>query len=112
MKYLFNTITTMKEYNREKWWIDSDIIKPIEIIAGTISEALNKYAEHVKNTCIDVSKTAIKNKAGMYRDTPEGTKQIGYVMTGSMLFQNDDYTWTKQYIDLWIQIDTIIDTMF
>lgn len=26
MKYIFETVATMKEYNNKKWWIDPDIV--------------------------------------------------------------------------------------
>lgn len=113
VRYLFNTVTTMKEYNREKWWIDSNIVKPIEIVAENLNAALNDFAGIVSSDyCIDISKTAIKNKSNMYRDTKEGTRQVGYVITGSTLFDDNRQRWTKQFIDLWINIDTVIDTVF
>jgi hypothetical protein len=112
--YLFDTVVTMKDYNRDKWWIDSNIVKPLEIVADTIVDALKQYAAIVQDkACIDVSKTAIKNKSKMYRDYKTGeTKQVGYVLTGSTLFDKNGSGWTKQFIDLWIEIKTLIDTDF
>lgn len=112
--YLFDTVVTMKEYNRDKWWIDSNIVKPLEIVADSIGDALKQYAAIVQDkACIDVSKTAIKNKNKMYRDSKTGeTKQVGYVMTGSTLFDKNGSGWSKQFIDLWIEIKTLIDTDF
>jgi hypothetical protein len=44
----------------------------------------------------------------MYIDTNEGTKQVGYVITGSTDIDKGDYTgFTKQFIDLWIDIKKI-----
>lgn len=114
IRYLFNTVTTMKEYNRGKWWIDSNIVKPIEIVAENLNAAINDFAGIVSDKyCIDISKSAIRNKSNMYIDTKSGdTKQVGYVITGSTLFDDNRQRWTKQFIDLWINIDTVIDTVF
>ena len=104
MTYLFRTVTTMKQHNKNKWYIDSDIIKDIEINAGSLNEALKKYADIVQDKFyINISKSAIKNRAGMYCDTANGTIQTGYVITGSTDFENN-YKWIKQYINLWIEV--------
>jgi hypothetical protein len=39
----------------------------------------------------------------MYIDTTTGTKQTGYVITGSTDFDKD-YKWYKQFIDIWVEI--------
>lgn len=84
--YIFKTTTTMKEYNNKKWWIDSDI---------------------------EISKNALKTKQDMFVDTPDGTKQVGYVITGKSDFEDrDNYRWSTQYIDLWVTILTVVDTEF
>lgn len=109
MTYLFRTTTTMKHYNGGKWWIDGDMVKDIEITAGNIKEALTKYAERVNDRSgVNISKSAIKNRRGMYRDTKNGTIQTGYVITGSSLFDRGNYTgFVKQYIDLWVEVLTV-----
>lgn len=111
MRFLFKTTTTMKEYNAKKWWILSDIVRNIEIDANTINEAVKQYAEIVKeNTCIDISKNAIKRKAPMYVDKIDGTaKQIGYVITGKYPFDDYHNHWTDQYIDLWVSVSIMQD---
>lgn len=112
--YMFTTTTTMKEYNAKKWWIDSDIIRPITIKAENLKAALQEYAKHCYNTAyIEVSNNAIRTKNPMYIDTKEGiTKQIGYVITGKSDFQRDDYSWSTQYVDLWTTIKEVNDVEF
>lgn len=106
--YLFNTNATMKDYNRGKWWIDSDIIRPLRIEAETLTDALKNYTEIVKNRFyIDITKNALKNKNKMFRDTVSGTEAVGYVITGSTEFDADGRGWIKQYIDLWVEINEI-----
>lgn len=42
-----------------------------------------------------------------------GVKQVGYVITGKTEFDKGDYTgYSTQYIDLWITILTVVDTVF
>lgn len=112
--YLFKTTTTMKDYNNKKWWIDSKIIKDKYINAENINEALEKYRNIVEEKeYITISNNAIRNKHGMFVDTTDGNaKQVGYVITGKTEFQDDNYNWSKQYIDLWIEILTIEETEF
>jgi hypothetical protein len=95
----------MKPYNRENWWIDSDIIKPIEVEAKNLKEALNQYVKEVADTAyIEISKSALKNRKKMFRDFPVGTKQVGYVITGKTEFQKDDYSWVEQFIEIWVEV--------
>lgn len=108
--YLFKTETTMKEYNRSKYWIDRDYIaKDIYIKADNVDSALCQYVEQINNDYGDIiSKNAVKTRQAMYIDTKEGeTKQVGYVLTASIDFDNDHYKWTKQFVDLWITINRI-----
>ena len=112
--YIFKTVTTMKEYNKKKWWIDSDIVPEIRITAGNLKEALHRFRELVyEKAGIEISENAIKNKEGMFTDLPEGAKQVGYVITGKAEFEDrDNYRWSIQYVDLWVTILTVIDTNF
>ena len=49
----------------------------------------------------------------MYIDTDTGEKQVGYVITGKTDFEDRvNYKWSVQYIDLWVTILTIVDTIF
>lgn len=114
MTYIFKTTATMKEYNNKKWWIDSGIVREIEVEADSIREALEEYRQTVINKYyIDISRNAIKNKNEMYIDTADGVKQIGYVITGKTEFDKGDYSgWSTQYIDLWVEIITVVETDF
>ena len=112
--YIFRTTATMKEYNRCKWWIDSDIVTEKRIKAETVADALEIWREQVEEqNYISISKNAIKNKSEMFVDTDNGAKQVGYVITGKTEFKDrDNYKWSEQYIDLRVTILTVIDTEF
>ena len=107
--YLFETITTMKAHNNKNWWIDRDIIRKKAINAESLKEALKEYQTEVsEEDFITISDNALKNKSPMYVDTKSGeSKQVGYVITGKTEFQRDDYTWSIQYVDLWVNISLI-----
>lgn len=106
MTYLFKTETTMKPYNNKKWWIDSKIIRDIGIEADTVEKALTIYQERVRDKYyIEISKSALKNKNAMHRDTKNGAIQCGFVITAKADFQDgDNYKWSAQYIELWVEI--------
>lgn len=105
-EYRFDTTTTMKEYNREKWWIDGDIIRPIVIQAENLKEALKEYKKHAENDGVYISENALRTKSPMYVDLKSGgCKQVGFVITGSSTFRDDNnYCWKNQYVDLWVRI--------
>ena len=112
MTFIFKTTTTMKEYNSRKWWIDSGIVREIQITADNLPAALEQYREIVEEKhYISISAHAIKNRNPMYIDTPDGEKQIGFVITGKTEFESN-YKWVTQYIDLWVTVLTVIDTIF
>lgn len=110
-KYLFKTTATMKQHNNKKWWIDSGIIRDITIEAETTKKALEKYSETVCNNYgVNVSETALKNKAPMYQDNANGEPiQCGYVITASTEFDNDRRGWVTQYIDLWVSVAVVVN---
>lgn len=111
--YMFETTTTMKEYNREKWWIDSDIIRPIIISAENLKAALQQYKSHCDNMCVEVSENALRTKSPMYVDLKSGgSKQVGYVITGKTEFNDNNYKWVQQYVDLWVRITEVNDVDF
>ena len=112
--YIFETTTTMKPYNNEKWWIDSDSVRDVRIQAENIEDALMKYKSRVyESSCIDISNNALKTKEPMYVDTQDGVKQVGYVITGKTCFEDrDNYKWSEQYINLWVTILTVVNTDF
>ena len=114
MNYILGTQATMKEYNNKKWWIDSGIISEKRINADSVEKALEIYRERVVDeNYIDISRNAIKNKSEMFVDTPDGVKQVGYVITGKTEFNKGDYTgYSTQYIDLWVTVLTVVDTVF
>ena len=103
----------MREYNKDKWWIDPNIVKDKYINAENLNEVLKEYKDLVEKEYITISNNAIKNKAPMYVDTKDGqSKQIGYVLIGKTDFQDDQGNWISQYIELWVEILTITETNF
>lgn len=109
MKYLFKSNTTMKKHNMDKYWIMSDIIPVLEIEADTLNKAIESFADIVNNKyLIEISNNAIKHKQNMYIDSPEGSKQTGYVLTGRTDFENNGQ-WVSQYIDIWTEIKTLTE---
>ena len=115
MNYIFKTTATMKEYNNKKWYIDGGIVSDMRINADSVENALEIYREQVKEKhYINISKNAIKNKSEMFADLSDGSvKQVGYVITGKTEFDKGDYTgYSTQYIDLWVTILTVVDTVF
>ena len=115
MNYIFKTTATMKEYNHKKWYIDGDIVSDMRINADSVENALEIYRERVEEMhYISISKNAIKNKSEMIVDLSDGSvKQVGYVITGKTKFDKGDYSgYSTQYIDLWVTILTVVDTVF
>lgn len=114
MRFIFKTSATMKDYNKNRWWIDEGIIGEKIIIADSTAEALDIYVKLVeRDDYTTITKNAIKNKKTMYIDNKSGeAEQCGYVITASQYFQDDDGKLSKQYIDLWITILTIVPTKF
>lgn len=115
MNYIFKTTATMKEYNNKKWYIDGGIVSDMRINADSVENALEIYRERVEEKhFINISQNAIKNKSEMFADLLDGSvKQVGYVITGKTEFDRGDYSgYSTQYIDLWITILTVVDTVF
>lgn len=115
MNYIFKTTATMKEYNNKKWYIDGGIVSDMRINADSVENALEIYRERVEEKhFINIFKNAIKNKSEMFADLSDGSvKQVGYVITGKTEFDRGDYSgYSTQYIDLWITILTVVDTVF
>lgn len=105
--YIFKTTATMKEYNRRKWWIDSDIVPEMKISADSLKTALEEYRQRVEDRhYIQISNNAMKHKNPMYIDRPDGDPlQVGYVITAKTSFEDrDNYRYTDQYIDLWVTV--------
>lgn len=113
MKYIFETIATTKEYDKGKWWIDPDIISSKTIKADTVVAALERFQALVEEEhYVSISDNAIKNKSPMYIPTESGEKQTGFVITGKTNFQADSGRWVSHYIDLWVDVLTVVDTEF
>ena len=109
MKYVFDTITTMKHHNNKKWWIDRGIVPQIKVDADNLNDALELFREIVNSKYgVEISENALKTKSPMYIDDENGdARQIGYIITGSSLFDRGDYSgYSKQYVDLWTEIYT------
>lgn len=86
--YLFKTTTTMKEYNNKKWWIDSDVVKEIEIEAENVNTALKEYQKEVtEKFYIEISDNAIKNKNPMYIDTDTGKNKLAMLLLAKLILK-------------------------
>lgn len=103
MNYIFKTTATMKEYNNKKWYIDGGIVSDMRIDADSVEKALYQHFQK-----------CYENKSEMFVDLLDGgVKQVGYVITGKTEFDKGDYTgYSTQYIDLWVTILTVVDTVF
>ena len=100
---------------QKKWYIDGGIVSDMRINADSVENALEIYRERVgEKHFINISKNAIKNKSEMFTDLSDGSvKQVGYVITGKTEFDRGDYSgYSTQYIDLWVTILTVVDTVF
>ena len=108
--YRFETTTTMKPYNNEKWYIDANMVRPIEVQADSVTEALNLWRNIVQERdYIKISRNAMRTKNPMYQEYEAGrTEQVGYVITGRTEFDTGNYTgYCSQYIELWVQITVV-----
>lgn len=114
MYYIFKTKATMKDYNCAKWFIDSGIVSEMCINADSVERALVVYRSRAEECGVSISQNAIKRKSAMFVDMPSGdVKQVGYVITGKTEFDKGDYSGrSTQYIDLWVTILTVVDTVF
>ena len=105
----------MKEYNRKKLWIDSNIVRTVEVTADNTADALSQYYQIVNEKFgIEISQHAIKTKSPMWEEDENGKpKQVGWVITGKTLFEDrDNNRCSTQYVDLWVNILTVVDTDF
>lgn len=104
-KFLFDTSATMKAHNTDKFYIDENIIPQFTTAAGNIAEALSTYVEHAGKYGVEISENAMRTKQPIYIDDENGNpEQVGYMLTGSTIFENSRYKSTKQYINLWVEI--------
>ena len=115
MRNKYETTATMKEKKKKKWWIDSDIVCPVIIEADNLKTALQIWRDKVQERdYIKISNNALKSRSPMYIDGKNGEPvQVGFVITGKTEFDKGNYSgYTTQYIDLWVEILTIVDTVF
>lgn len=113
-KYLLKTSACMKPYNHKKWWIMGDIISQLRIEAKDVNDALKKYKNIVEERFgVTISENALKNKEPMFVDVDGEAKQNGYVITASTNFEDRSANaYSRQYIELWVEILTVVDTEF
>lgn len=104
--YRFHTVTTMKKYNCDKWWIDRDFVRDMIISADSIREALSIYRGKVDEQGISISNNAMKYKEPMFCDINGTAKQVGYILTAKTGFEDRHYNvhWHEEYIELWVEI--------
>ena len=95
--YIFRTTATMKEYNRCKWWIDSDIVTEKRIKAETVADALEIWREQVEEqNYISISKEPLNNWHTAKRVDDQGhkmAKKQGYFATFSVFFARFTRNW-------------------
>ena len=108
--YRFDTTVTMKPYNAKKWWIDAGIVRPITVVAESMDEAIDAYAEKARQYGIHISKNARKEKQPMYVDKGNEPQQIGFVFTGSSDFYTEyPHRAIKQYVEVWTTINMVVN---
>ena len=94
--YIINTTTAIAEHQRDKYWINSDYIKPMKIKADTLSHALAEYRNRLQDDYINVTISALRRKSPMYVGDGE---QIGYVIKAHHDIDERDVV-----LDLWAEI--------
>jgi len=109
--YLFITLISVKPADEKKWWIDHRLVPNMYIQSDNLHKALKEYQKAMEEEYgITISNNALKNKSSMFRDDKEGNPiQVGYVFTGKTLFDNGGKGWIDKYIDLWVEIQEIIN---
>ena len=108
--YLFITLTSVKPNDEKKWWIDHKLVPNMYIQGYNLHEALKEYQKGMEEYGITISNSALRNKSSMYTDNKDGKPiQVGYVITGRTQFNNSGKGWIDKYIDLWVEIQEIIN---
>lgn len=106
-KYLITAKVYMKDYYGGEFWIDENIIGSVRLEAGSTTEAFALFLDKTQEIgIIDISKNALKNKRPVYIDIM-GNVQIGWCVTGSVLFENEYSRAKKKYVDLWAEIEQV-----
>ena len=105
--YLISTKIYMKDYYNGEFWIDENIIRSMRIEAGSTNEAFDIFIENIQESgVVNISKTALKNKRPVYNDLM-GIVQIGWCITGSVLFENKFSKSKRKYANLWVEIEQV-----
>lgn len=108
--FIFKTTTTVKN---PKYWILSDIISEFKIDTNDLTTAIEEFRNFAEKQDISITNNAIKCKSPMYIDTLNGTKQVGYTFNASTdIYDDDTQRFTKQRLALWVEILTVIPTVF
>lgn len=109
-KYMFETSTIIKD-RYKKYWIDENIIPNFVFDAEDLKTALLYYQDEVDDKGnVTISNYAIRTKSDMFVDTANGSKQVGYVITGkTSVWDEVEYKWKTIYIDLWVNISVLED---
>lgn len=112
MRFQFDTSTTVKYQDKGKWWVNSDLIETITLHADTLEQALERYKLTVNDIgIVTISDNAMRNRNPMYIDDKNGSRQVGYVLTGKTTFYGDSGGVDK-YIDLWVRVCILTDPKF
>lgn len=105
--YLVTAKATMKDYYKGDFWIDENIVGSTRIEAGSTSEAFDLFIDKTREIgIVDISKNALKNKRPVYIDIM-GNVQIGWCITGSVLFENEYSKAKRKFVDLWVEIEEV-----
>lgn len=113
MQFYFHTQASMKPHNSKHWYIDRNILPDTRIAADSLPDALERFREYAEHSAITISKNGIRNREPMFRDSKDGsTRQIGYVITGRTSFLKDDGNLVDHYVELWVEVLTIVKTVF
>lgn len=111
-KYMFETSAIVKD-RYKKYWIDKNIIPDFVFNAEDLKTALLHYQHEVDDKVyVTISNNAIRTKSDMFVDTANGSKQVGYVITGrTSVWDEAEYKWKTIYINLWVNI-SILENAF
>lgn len=105
--YLITTRAYMKDYYNSEYWIDENIVGTRRIEAGSTNEAFEIFLKKIQESgIVSVSKNALKNKRPVYIDIM-GNVQIGWCITGSVLFENECSKAKRKYVELWVEIEEV-----
>lgn len=102
--YLFESTTICKNPH---FWIDEDIISRKKIVAATLAEACEKYAEEAAATAgVEISKTQQKRHGKIYIDDKDGNaQQCGYLFKATTdIYDEERGKWTNCRAEIWATV--------